>query len=341
MASIDYSAIISRAWYITKKYKWLWVYGLVLVVFSGGSSYSGSSGGSSSNRSTRPTNNGQGQDKQSMLLEATDVLGAATTQLQQWASSITPVSLIMLAIALFIVFGISIAVYWVIKSWARGSLIKGIQDADQDKEVTLKNTTAYGKALVKPFVLYDLLSGLIVTGSIIVGVLLVLGFILFGALAFKSNLVLQLIWYVLAGLWALVLIIIVAFLSVMVTAYAERLIALHGYTPWQAWKKGISMAKRNWLPTIVLGIINNMIGCIVSCLGLVVLAILGGVPVFLTIMSFTNKNMLSASIPLLITSGFWIFVLLNAFTLLMAMYTVFHYSTWNLLFKEITKEQSV
>ncbi|GAG65858.1 unnamed protein product [marine sediment metagenome] len=37
---MDYGEIIRRAWNITKKYKYLWVFGFILALFGGGGGYS-------------------------------------------------------------------------------------------------------------------------------------------------------------------------------------------------------------------------------------------------------------------------------------------------------------
>ncbi len=333
MTYIDYGKILKRSWEITKKYKWLWVYGLLLAA-SGGSSGGGGGGRSPSPLKDLPKELPKEIPKD--LPEKTSyVLGQTTTILNDWFTSI-PVSTWIL-IGLLIISSIIIwSVFaWIMHSWAQAGLIGGVEDANQNRDVTLISTSKKAIPKIKAMIIYGLLSFGICLATIL-GPLLIVGL---GFLFLSLFPIVSYIWLAISGIAAVLFIVIALFLFTLTTIYAERLIVLHNYAPWPAWKKGFSLGKKEFLPTLVMGIIHQAIGCGVGCLSLLVLLIIIGVPgLIILIPSFVN-GFHFPSIPAII--ALLMFVLLGFSTahLVNAVFMVFKYSNWNLFMKEILSKE--
>jgi hypothetical protein len=339
MKDIDYGKIIKRSWQLTWKNKWLWVMGIVLAAFGGGGSgssggSSGSSGGSnikipSVSPSPAPTN------IQNFRNETSYVLGTATNFLKSWFMNISAGSWILLGllILLFIVF--STAIVWILTSWAKGALITGLNIADMDQPVDLKNSSPSGVAKIKDLIIFKLISAGL-TIAIVLGIAAIfgLGFLVKLAIPF-----LGIIWLVLFGIVGVLAFAVAMVFFTMLTIYAERLIVLKNISAWKAWKKGLSLGRHNFLPTLIMGFINSVIGCVSGCVGilalLLVFALPGAlliVPIFRNGFHFPGLGQIVGIVILLV-----LFITINL--LIRAVFVVFDTGNWNLLFKEIYKEE--
>ncbi|QQG41973.1 MAG: hypothetical protein HYV90_01515 [Candidatus Woesebacteria bacterium] len=339
MQNIDYGKIIKRSWELTWKNKWLWVMGLVLAAFGGGSSGgSGGGGGSSSSNvnipdaspSPNPTN------IQNIREQTSYVLGEATNIFKNWVTGIPVGTWILLGLLILIVAVFTTAVLWVLTSWAKGALIAGLNMADMDEAVDLKKVSPKGIAKIKDLIIFNLISFGITT-------VLILGLIFIIGIGFLIKLlipVLGIIWLILFGIVGVLGFIVAMVLFVMLSIYAERLIVLKDYSPWKAWKKGLSLSKGNFIPTFVMGIINSAIGCASGCVGLLILGLALGIPgYFLIAPSFDNGFHFPGAGQIIgIAILFLVFVSINS--LIKAVFIVFNYGNWNLLFKEIFKEET-
>lgn len=334
--NIDYGKIIKRSWEVTWNNKWLWVMGLVLAVFGGAGSSGGSGGGSgsSSASSTPRPSTTPGPVLNNVKDQTTNVLGQATNALMGWFSNI-PIQnwiFLMLIILAFIFF--TTAVVWVISSWAKGALIFGFDEADAGKSVTLKSVSPKGISKIKDLIVFRLIStGLTLAMILGLGIIFGLGFLVKMALP-----VIGIIWLVLFGFVGILSFVIALILFVMLSVYAERLIVLKNYAPWNAWKKGLSLARTNVFPTISMGVINSAIGCGVGCFGILGLIVIFGIPAFLLIAPMFKNGFTFPSIGQiigLIVLGI-LFFSLN--TLIRGVFVVFNYGNWNLFFKEVFKE---
>ncbi len=331
MASIDYGKILKRSIELTRRNKWLWVYGLTLAVFGGGGSGgSGGGGGGSSSTPNIP------KEMPNDLPEKTSyVLGQATSAIKDWFISIPPTTWFFIGTAIFIIVLLAGILSWIIQSWAKAALIAGLDDADQEKEVTLLSTSPKGITKVKHIIIL----GLISAGIIFIIVFLAIIAILAGTVLLKSQSGIRTMWFV---LWIVALVltgIIAMILITMLSIYAERLIVLKNHTPWQAWKKGLSLSKKHFIPTVIMGLINSSVGCTVGCLSTLVLLVILGIPAFLLILPYFKDGIKIPDWPVFIVLAvlFLLFIYLNhAVT---AILTVFRFSNWNLLFKELTAEE--
>ncbi len=334
MQSIDYGKIIKRSWELTWKNKWLWVMGMVLAVFAGG----GSSGSSSSNSSKLNVPNASPSPAPTNLQgfhnQAINVLGEATNVLKTWFMNV-PAGNWILLIVLILLFAIfSTVVVWILTAWAKGALISGLDDADMDKEVNLKTVSPKGISKIKDLIIFNLIS-VGISIAMVVGILLIIGI---GFLIQLAVPVLGIIWMVLFGIVGSLAFLIALVLFAVLTIYAERLIVLENYSPWNAWKKGLSFGKGNFIPTFTMGIINSLIGCTSGCVGLIVIILILAIPGYILIapifkggFHFPNIGQIIGIVVL-----FLLFITINL--LIKAIFVVFDYSNWNLLFKELYKE---
>lgn len=336
MSSIDYSKIIQRSWEITKKNKWLWVVGIVIAAFGGGSGSGGGGGGSSSSTSTtRPSEPPSPIPVEDIKDKTSYVLGMATDSLQNWFSNFPTINWFVLGLIVFLVIIFGTVVIWILTSWAKGALIQGLDDADNEKEVTLKSISPYGISNIKKLMIFGLISfgmGLILFlgVSIFVGI----GFLIYSFAGSASTILLVLLGILVALALAVLMIIFT-----MISVYAERLMVLKGISPWEAWKKGFGLSKGNFFPTFIMGIINSIIGFTVGCLGMIALLILFAIPGFLIIYPIFKDgfNVPSASQIFAIIVLFVLFFSINL--AIKAVFTVFNYGNWNLFFKQIINKE--
>jgi len=339
MQNIDYGKIIKRSWQITWKNKWLWVMGLVLAAFGGGSLGSGSSGSGNSGGTNltlpKSSPNSAQTNVQSFRSQTSYVLGATTNFLKSWFMSI-PVGnwiLVVFLILLFVVF--TIITIWILTSWAKGALITGLAIADADQVVNLKNSSPNGIAKIKDLIVFELISfGLTIAVVVGIGAIFGIGFLIRLAIP-----VLGMIWLILFGIVGFLAFIVAIFLLIVITIYAERLIVLKNVSPWQAWKEGLSLGRHNFLPTLIMGLINSAIGCASGCIGIIALLLVFALPGYFLIVPMFKGGFHFPGISQIV--GFAVlvalFILINM--LIRAVFVVFDYGNWNLLFKEILMEE--
>lgn len=334
MQNIDYGKIIKRSWEITWKNKWLWVTGMVLAAF--GSSGSSGGGGSSGSTSSQSIPSSSPLPSPVEIKDKTSyVLGAATDYIKNWFSNVPVQNWILLGLLILFLVIVGVCIVWVLTHWAKGALIQGFEDADNDKLVTLKSISPYGISNVKKLIIFSLIS---VGMSIFVLVSLTL-FVGLGYLAFTLFKPVGTILLILFGILAFLVFIASMAIFTMVTIYAERLIVLKGFAPWQAWKKGFSLSKGNFMSTLLMGIINSIIGATTGCLGVIVLLIVFAIPGFLLIYPIFKDGFKIPS--LMQIFGILIFILLffSINTMLRAVFIVFNYGNWNIFFKEIINKE--
>jgi hypothetical protein len=292
---VNYENILRRSWALTIKNKWLWVYGLVIAALSGGGSgFNGFGSGSSS-------------EKKLPNLD--------TSFLNGWLAQVPVTTWVLLGLGLVFLILVGAVVAWVARVWAKGALIGGLKDADDEKEITLANTAPHGFKNIKNLMIYGLISGGISMGIfIILSIPLVLT-------ALSSNWVL---FALLVFLGVMVLVIIFVLLA-MVNIYAERLIVLGKISPWIAWKKGLALSRGNFLPTMLMGLINTALGCAIGCLTVILLAVFVIPAIIFALLLPVGAIGLILLIILFLSASLAIRMVL----------TVFTYSNWNLFFKEV------
>lgn len=334
--SIDYGSIIKRSWFLVRKYKWLWVYGLVLAVFGGGG---GGGGGSSSSTNSNSIKNIP-SDTKGLEQKGQQVLGDATTVISQWAAQVSPEVWILLGLAVVLLIIVGVVVSIVVVNWAKAGLIYGLHEANQDKDVNLPSTSTQAIGKIKPLFKFSLIQfGLFM--------LLLLGLGLGGG-------ILALLWFILS-FSKIVAVILVALLGIalvisfiilmvifsMVGIYADRLIVLHGHSSWVAWKKSFSLTKKSFLSIVVMGMINSLVGCVSGCLFILALGIVLAIPGFLLLMPIFSKGISGVTPGTVVGSGIIIFIFVQFNLLFRALFVVFNYSNWNLFMDQALKEEQL
>lgn len=315
---MDFSAIIRRSWELTRKNKWLWVYGLVIgtLAASGG----GGNNFSSFSKSFSPNSDGTTTQAIDNFRNLWDLILQGLSRVPAWVWG----ALVLGVLALII---LGLIIRWVALAWAKGALIGGLKDADREEKVTLESTTKHGLKSVKNLVIYGLLAAVISLGIILV---LPVGIGLIGVLLMFSR-PLMVFWFIAAGTVGIITFIVLIIILAMINVYAERLIVFEGLSPWQAWKKGLSLSKGNFLNTALMGIVNSLLGCAIGCGASIVLMAILAIPGLALAWPFFSGNFPPASI-----IGLLILVLLGVYAsfIIRAFIVVFTFSNWNLFFKQ-------
>ncbi len=332
MAQVDYGRIISRSWNLTWKNKWLWVYGLVLVGFFAGLSGSNFNSGSGKSKTiyNLPKNIQQDLPRKTSM-----VLGDATNAVRAWFSSI-PMSAwrqLMISGALAIV--VFVIIRWIIVAWAKGALIHGLSEADKEKPISLTNSSPTGRANTRHLIILGLISLGISLGISVAVALLVLA----GSLVFSFIPILRAIWLAISIALGILGLILFALLMSMASIYAERLIVLRQFPPLKAWEKGFALSRKQFFPTIVMGLINTGIGCAVGCLSvLAVMAITAVFGIILLVPIFIHGSN-SPSLGIIIGSVLLSLLIGTLDLVIRTVLTVFNFGTWNLFFQTIISEE--
>ncbi|MGB9706861.1 MAG: hypothetical protein ACPLXP_02190 [Microgenomates group bacterium] len=329
--NINYSSLLNRSWELTKKNKWLWVYGLVLATLGRGFNqwwigFSGSSSGKLPK-----------EIPPDVPQKTSQVLGQATSAFQQWLASVSPANWIILGLGILFFLLLCIIISWVIGAWAKGSLIAGLDKANEGQTPTLLSTSPSGIAAIKNLIVYRLMvAGFSLLIILILGTVFLAPGLLIAALNSQP---LTIFWIIISGIVGGLSLVLTFLLLAMINIYAERLIVLHCYPPWQAWKKGLSLSKESFLPTIVMGIINQTIGWSMGCLTLIVLLVILGTPAIITLLPYFKEGFHMPSLPVFIFLFFLFLLFIYTNWLISAILFVFRYSNWNLLFKEILSKE--
>lgn len=332
---MDYSKIIKRSWYLTWKNKWLWVCGLVLSAFSSSMYRGGGSGPSTSSPSSTPTPNFDPND----IKEKTSyVLGTTTNNITDWLASVPVSSWVLIGTLVLLLIILGIVCSLVLRSWAKGALILGFEDAEKEIEVNLKTISPYGLANIKNLILYGIIAG-VMSFLIIMALILVFGLI-YLITSFMGNLgtVLLIIFAIFAFIFLIYLLLIFS----MIHVYAERLITIYSYTPWEAWKKGVALSRHNFINTLIMGSINVFIGFITGLLGLIFSAIVLGAPAYYVIYPIFKDGFSMPNFTQIVSVVILVLVFLISATTFNAVFEVFKYGNWNLFFNQVfkTKEEN-
>src|SRR5258708_538199 len=261
---------------------------------------------------------------------------SAFTNLLTSSIKFIPIGSWVLLVVSFLVFIIfSVLVTWVITSWAKGGLIAGFEEANRDNNLNLKSLSSYGTANIKKLLIFKLISIAIFWATLLILILIVgLGFIVSSLFGHSIGI----IYIALFGILALLVFLIGLVLFAMTSIYAERLIVLKKYSPWAAWKKGLSISKGNFLSTIIMGVINSLIGCAGGCGILLIEILVFAFPAILIIkpifdggFHFPNIIKISEIVILVI-----LFIVINL--LVRGIFVVFNYGNWNQLFGKVFEE---
>ncbi|OGG02570.1 hypothetical protein A2Z33_02155 [Candidatus Gottesmanbacteria bacterium RBG_16_52_11] len=268
------------------------------------------------------------------------VLGVATDAATQWLRSVPPGTWILIAAVLLILVIIAVVVSIIARSWATAGLIFGISDASRGMPVSLVSTGPKGLTRTKHIAVYSVISILILAG-VILSFLILLGI---GAVFMQIIPPLGVIWMIVSGITAAAGIVLAALFTSLISVYAERLIVLHGYAPWPAWIRGLALSRTNFKPTVIMGLVNSAIGCVVG--------VVASIPLIASIVFAVVAVAVSAKrsgptgpdsislIPYLAVFFTGLILLLIVFQgVVNAALTVWRYGVWHQLFRNFVPEE--
>lgn len=327
--SVDYGMVVDQAKDLTLKHKWLWVIGFLLALFSSGGGNGGGGGGSqSSNNATNSSN------QESVIQSVQNVLGATTSAIGEWFKSV-PVStwiLLVIIIITLVVIGLIIGV--VVRNWAKGVLIGGLNQAKSSKNpITLPEVVPHGFANFKNIFWVNVINSLVMFGIIMVS--LVAAIVILAASYALEVIGFGIFLLVLFGSVALAIFVVISFVGI----YAERLVVLHKFSPTAAWKKGLSLSKGNFLPTAIMGIINNTIGCVVGCLGTIVALMILAVPTIILIIPIFTQGIQALTLARIVSLLVVFIVFSNVNVFVSGVLLVFKFASWNIFVDEILAQE--
>lgn len=316
---MDIWEIYKQAFAIVKRNKTLWIFGMALAL------YSGSQGMNISNLRgfTNFDNFLSSPDKQvnNLLPKAAETLTPLLDYLKNLFFSI-PVSLYILlglGIAVAVVIGLIISL--LVSSWAKGAAIGAINDAYDGKTVTLRSGALLGLKSLKEMIWL----------SVIPWLLYFLALIVFGGL---SMLLFLIPFLGILLMFLIVPLAIIVFFAIIATQiWAQRVCVLEGKSGKEAFLEGFKIAKANLGEMLLLGCTNCLLNCCIGVILISALVLLIGLGFGLTAI---NQYL---GVIFIIGIGTIILVLIILSTLIGGIYTIFKYSTWNILYRKIKEGQ--
>lgn len=305
---MDFGKVLSRAWQITWRWKILWVLGFLASL--------GQGWGNSS-----PTYQFSGQE----------------FDMQGWQFQ-EPPEAIWAAISGFVlvlvcVFFILAIVLWVVSIIARGALIAGVVQVEDEGK------TSFGQAWAVGFRRFWTLFGLSILAALPLIVLVILGAILFGIGIATGVSLLEV--QEAAGVGTIVAsslflacllccgLIVLGVVLDQIRVYGERAAILEGLGWIDAFQRGWQVIRENLGPTIVLWVIFLVLGLVIGAIA-VGLGLLLITP-FLVLVGVSDESVLSF-VPFL--CGGLIGLIL--FALVRSVVTTFVSASWTLAYRELT-----
>jgi len=245
---MDFGKILGRAWEITRRWKVLWVLGFLVSLGSGGGASNYYSFG--------------GRDR--------DFSGHGVDIAPEWVA-------VIIAIAcLGVLLGIAL---WVITVMARGGLIAGVQQVEDNRTTAFRQAWRVGRRRFWTLFGLDVLASLPVLALLLTGIAGVVGIIAtsHGAFAFSDWAgSLGVVGAALCGGTLCCGAILASVLLNQIRVYAERAAILEQLRWLEAFKRGWQVLKENLGPTLILWLIFLVIGLVFAAVilgGLGILAI--------------------------------------------------------------------
>jgi len=301
---MDYGKVLKRAWEITWRWKILWIFGFLVSLGQGGS------GGSSGSRYTTSSSDWQGWNADSQVTG-------------------TIIAIIIAVACVAILIGIAL---WVVSTIARGGLIAGVQQVEDEGSTDFRRAWRVGRKRFWTLFGINVLTALpLFLLGLIAAVVLVLSIIGLVNVSDSSapNAGLGVLGIVCGGLFCCGT-IIVAWLLGLIQIYADRAAVLEGLGWIEALKRGWQVLKTNIGPTLVFWLIFLVIGLIV---GGVVLA--GMAAIALPIIGLFTATEVGEWIIAPICCGGLVAMVLGA--LIGSVIQTFTSGTWTLAYREMIR----
>lgn len=314
----DFSSIISKSIEITKKQKWIWLYAVVLSLFSGGT---GSGFRGFANKSDLSPSS---DSFKNLPQESEKVMGAMTSNLIDWVTSVSVDKWVFLALGILLLIILGIIISYIARAWSKSGLIYSLDKALKGDSITLANTSPQVFKYLKNMVLFGIIQTLFGIG-IVLGIVLV-----WMILYFIFNLIepLRVFLQVIAGIGGVVGIFYLAIMLSLLGVLGDRKIILKGTKPLETWKQSFGEARKNMRSGIVMGIVGTVVSWLFSLAAHIVGLIILGLPIFVLLFPSISQGKFP---PVL----YVVIAVINAvvfFTLsrmIGVVTTVFKYANWN------------
>jgi len=306
---MDYGKVLTRAWEITWRWKVLWILGFLASLGQGswganGTNYSADSGD----------------------------LDRWGIQMPSGEAAAGIIAIIVAVACLAILIGIAL---WAISVIARGGLIAGVQQVEEEDETTFLGAWRVGVHRFWTLFGISILASLPIIILVVVGIL-VIGLLVAGTIgaidqAAEIGGALGSVALFLCGGTFCCGTILVGIVLAQIQIYAERAAILEGLGWIDAFKRGWDVLKNNLGPTILFWLIFLVISLVIGAIILGILAAIG-LP-FAAIMASLDVSIGLRELPLICCGGL-VFIILGA--IINSVVTTFTSATWTLAYREMT-----
>ena len=314
---MDYGKVLGRAWEITWRWKVLWILGFLASLGSGGG------GGGGSNAYT-----GNGGDfnieKWTRGVPVGDFLPAVSGMIG---------IIIAVVCVLFIIF----IALWVVSVIARGGLIAGVQQVEDEGSTTFRTAWVAGRKK------FWSLFGLGILAAIPMIILIFSGIILLGLgigvsvgamdISETAGIAGIVMISVLCGGFLCCGMIILGIVLEQIRVYGERAAILEDLGWIEAFKRGWQVLKENLGPTIIFWFIFLAIGIVIFVISFAIIAALAA-PFLLLLLPSVDPGTW-----LIVPACFVGLVALIVFALIKSVVTTFTSATWTLAYREMTEKE--
>lgn len=300
-----YRQILKKAWYITRKFRYLWFLGIFAAFLGNGSEYQ-------------------------VLFKQVNSVADQPTTAQNWAANLNALlpkldlsagNILLASVGLLIGLIILIFFLWLAIS-SLGGLIKGSAAANNDERMTFFGLLKTGG---KKF--WPLLGLNIVAKAIVYGILILILTPLMVATFAQGDLSANLLIIILTFLIFIPLTIIVS----LVTKYASAFVMLNNEKFWPSFKDGWRLFGANWLISLEMAFIIFVINIIVG-LAFVALSLILISPFFFFGIMYTIKSPALFNVLMYVS----LTLILLCSIIIGALLSCFQISSWTLLYVRLT-----
>jgi hypothetical protein len=305
---MDYAKVLKRAWEITWRWKVLWILGFLASLGSGGG------GGGGANYTT-------GSEDWSQSPWPAEMLGP-----EFWAAI---AGVVLGLLCLFLLIAIAL---WVVSIIARGGLIAGVQQVEDEGSTSFRQAwrvgvsrfwTLFGLAILAAIPL--ILAGVIMVIALAAGIFASVGVSDFSEALTGGGILTTLLC---GGVFCCGLVILGLVLD-QIRTYGERAAVLEGLGWIDAFKRGWQVLKDNLGPTIIFWLIFFALGLVIAAV-VVAVTVAVAAPIVLVAANWEPGPWLVAPI---CCGGLLAFIV---FALIGAVVETFKSSTWTLAYREMT-----
>lgn len=325
---MEYGNKLRRAWEITWKYKFLWIFGIAMAFCRGTNSFrfnSRSSGGRGD----------FGGDVQPLPPQVTEALQNFISSGMIWWA----LGGLVLLIVLFWLVGMAVVAY------TRGSLVRSVNRLEENLPLDLRQAWEEGKARFAPLFGLEFLLG--VPGMVIgVGILVLIVFFFAelmrqGLLGMMNNMeavstvILQSMAVFVVLFCGLACVsIIYQIIAAILATFGSRAIALEEMGVIAGIGRGWSVFSKNIGVSIIVALILFGIGLVLTILlAIPVIGVLGG---FIIFMMATIRQSPDSWVVIAVVFGLLVILLSLFFNAFMGVYYVFSETLWTLSYREFT-----